>query len=128
MLAGVLSLATQLNGGNVGPINPALYDELGPAGARDGIADGLERDGIQLTSVSTRSRYLLAGGFLPSHPPRLTIDGTFIATLTANPLGDVTYGVLTVTEDGAADHIEKLAQRYLGGSTRGTAAATRNDC
>ena len=23
--------------------------------------------------------------------------------------------VLTVTEDGAADHIEKLAQRYLGG-------------
>ena len=23
--------------------------------------------------------------------------------------------VLTVTEDGAVDHIEKLAQRYLGG-------------
>ena len=39
MLAGVLSLATQLNGGNIGPINPVLYRELGPAGARAGIAD-----------------------------------------------------------------------------------------
>jgi subtilase family serine protease len=39
MLAGVLALATQLNGGDIGPINPALYDVLGPAGARDGIAD-----------------------------------------------------------------------------------------
>jgi subtilase family serine protease len=156
MLAGVLSLATQLNGGNIGPINPALYGVLGPAGARDGIADvvsgndsvvkngtvtvpgfaagpgfdvasgwgtvyapsfvpslvaatraagqdstarqqaraqltGLERGSIQLTSVAAGSRYLLAGGFLPSHPVRLTIDGKFIATLTANPLGDVTF-------------------------------------
>lgn len=40
MLAGVLALATQLNHGhNVGPINPVLYDVLGPAGARDGISD-----------------------------------------------------------------------------------------
>jgi len=156
MLAGVLSLATQLNGGNVGPINPALYDVLGPAGARDGIADvvsgndsvvkngkvtvpgftagpgfdvasgwgtvyaprfvpslvaatqaadedwaarhqaqaeltGLERNGIQLTPGSTGNSYLLAGGFLPTHPVRMTIDGKFIATLIANPLGDVTY-------------------------------------
>jgi hypothetical protein len=36
---GVLALATQLNHGNVGPINPVLYGVLGPAGARDGIAD-----------------------------------------------------------------------------------------
>jgi subtilase family serine protease len=39
MLAGVLALATQENKGNVGPINPTLYDVLGPKGAADGIAD-----------------------------------------------------------------------------------------
>jgi subtilase family serine protease len=40
MLAGVLALATQLNDGqNIGPINPALYGVLGPAGPSDGIAD-----------------------------------------------------------------------------------------
>jgi len=36
---GILALATQLNHGNVGPINPVLYKVLGPAGATDGIAD-----------------------------------------------------------------------------------------
>jgi subtilase family serine protease len=156
MLAGVLSLATQLNRGNVGPINPVLYNVLGSAGARDGIADvvrgnnsvvsngkvtvpgftagrgfdvasgwgtvyapkfvpslvaatraagqdravrqraraqltGLERNSIRLTPVSAGNSYLLAGGFLPTHPVRLSIDGKFIATLSANPLGDVTY-------------------------------------
>jgi hypothetical protein len=156
MLAGVLSLATQLNGGNVGPVNPALYHVLGPAGAREGIADvvrgnnsvirngtvivpgftagpgfdvasgwgtvyaprfvpslvaatraagqdlavrqqaqaeltGLERNSIRLTPGSTGNFYLFAGGFLPMHPVRLSVDGRFIATLTANPLGDVTY-------------------------------------
>jgi hypothetical protein len=35
----VLALATQLNGRNVGPINPVLYGVLGPAGERDGIVD-----------------------------------------------------------------------------------------
>jgi hypothetical protein len=39
LFAGVLALATQLNHADVGPINPALYGILGPAGARDGIAD-----------------------------------------------------------------------------------------
>ena len=40
LFAGVMSLATQLNGGaNVGPVNPALYGILGPAGAQDGVAD-----------------------------------------------------------------------------------------
>jgi len=39
LFAGVLALATQLNHGNVGPINPALYGILGPAGVRAGIAD-----------------------------------------------------------------------------------------
>jgi subtilase family serine protease len=39
LLAGVLALATQANHGNVGPINPAVYSVLGPAGKRDGIVD-----------------------------------------------------------------------------------------
>ncbi len=40
LLGGVLALATQLNHGkNVGPINPALYGVLGPAGLKDGIID-----------------------------------------------------------------------------------------
>ena len=39
MLAGVLALATQANGADLGPINPALYGTLGPAGAADGVAD-----------------------------------------------------------------------------------------
>ena len=39
LFAGVLALATQLNHANVGPINPALYGMLGPAGAKAGIAD-----------------------------------------------------------------------------------------
>jgi subtilase family serine protease len=39
MLAGALALATQLNQANVGPINPVLYDILGPLGSQAGIAD-----------------------------------------------------------------------------------------
>jgi Subtilase family len=40
LLAGVLALATQLNHGkNIGPINNVLYQVLGPAGLKDGIAD-----------------------------------------------------------------------------------------
>ncbi len=39
LFAGVLALATQVNKGNVGPINPVLYRTLGPAGTADGIAD-----------------------------------------------------------------------------------------
>jgi len=40
MTAGVLALATQLNGGrNIGPINPVLYGVLGPQGTRAGISD-----------------------------------------------------------------------------------------
>jgi subtilase family serine protease len=59
MLAGVLALATQENGGNVGPINPALYDVLGPAGARDGIADVVSGN----NSAETPDGQVLVPGF-----------------------------------------------------------------
>ena len=39
LLAGVMALATQLNKDDVGPINPALYQALGPQGAQAGLAD-----------------------------------------------------------------------------------------
>src|SRR6185437_14082922 len=40
MVAGVLALATQLNHGrNLGPINPVLYDILGPKGTHAGLSD-----------------------------------------------------------------------------------------
>jgi hypothetical protein len=39
LLGGVLALATQLNHGDVGPVNPVLYKVLGPGGAADGIVD-----------------------------------------------------------------------------------------
>lgn len=39
LLAGVLALAAQVNGGPVGPINDALYRVLGPRGAADGVRD-----------------------------------------------------------------------------------------
>jgi subtilase family serine protease len=179
MLAGVLSLATQLNDGNVGPINPALYDVLGPAGAADGIADvvsgnnsvlkkgkvtvpgfaagrgfdvasgwgtvyapkfvaslvaatraagedqavrqqaraelaGLGQSSIQLTPVSTGNSYLFAGGFLPGHPVRLSIDGKVITRLTANPLGDVTYMISpALLRLKAARHAVSLASLLI---------------
>jgi hypothetical protein len=39
------------------------------------------------------STYLLASGFLPGHPVVFSIDNTKIATLTASPLGAVSYNI-----------------------------------
>lgn len=51
LLAGVLALATQANGADVGPVNPALYHVLGPAGAKDGIADVVSGDDSAVKSA-----------------------------------------------------------------------------
>jgi len=51
---------------------------------------------IQLTSTDIGpggSTYLVAAGFLPQHPVTLTIDNHEVATITANPLGSVSYVV-----------------------------------
>ena len=160
LLAGVLALATQLNGANVGPINPALYESLGPKGARAGIVDvtagsntarlpdgkivpgfsaapgfdiasgwGTINAGLFVPSLVAATRadgqesaarqqaatqlsglehavtisaahipsgseaQLTAGGFLPGHPVRLSIDGRFIAVLTASSGGTVRYRI-----------------------------------
>ena len=57
LLAGVLALATQANGGDVGPMNPALYGVLGPAGARDGVEDVVRGD----DSVIKRGKVVVPG-------------------------------------------------------------------
>jgi subtilase family serine protease len=60
LLAGVLALATQLDKGDVGPINPALYQVLGPRGTQAGLADVVKGN----NSVTTPDgRTVLVRGF-----------------------------------------------------------------
>jgi hypothetical protein len=54
LFAGVLALATQLNHADVGPVNPALYGILGPAGARAGITDVVSSPRATRPTCSTR--------------------------------------------------------------------------
>jgi subtilase family serine protease len=64
LMAGVLALATQVNHGNVGPINPLLYHVLGPAGAKDGIADVVSgNDSVQEGSKTIVPGFTAAKGF-----------------------------------------------------------------
>lgn len=60
LLAGVLALATQINKGDVGPVNPALYGVLGPHGEQAGLADVVKGD----NSVTTPDgKTVLVPGF-----------------------------------------------------------------
>jgi subtilase family serine protease len=54
LMAGVLALATQVNKGDVGPVNTALYQVLGPRGAQAGIAD-VVRGNNSVTSPDGRT-------------------------------------------------------------------------
>jgi hypothetical protein len=56
---------------------------------------GLARDlTLSHTTIAAKQvSYLLAFGFLPSHPVRMLIDGHFVATVTASPLGYLTYTI-----------------------------------
>ena len=66
------------------------------AATRDQAASALAQleHGVQLSATGAGgSEYLLAGGFLPGHPVHLTVDGQAVATLTATPLGTVTYSI-----------------------------------
>jgi subtilase family serine protease len=70
MLNGILALATQVNHGNVGPINPALYQVLGPRGLRDGIADvvhgsdpGFGKGGQTIAGFSAAKGFDVASGW-----------------------------------------------------------------
>jgi subtilase family serine protease len=181
LLNGVLALATQLNHGNVGPINPLLYRVLGPRGAQAGIADVVHgndsvmsghktlvagftaakgfdvasgwgtinaavfvpslvaatraahedsaarrqaqaaltalQHGIRLSAASIPAggtSYLVAGGFLPGHPVRLSVDGRAIATITATNLGTVTYMIdPSLLRLAAGPHVVRLGSMLI---------------
>ena len=53
--------------------------------------DALEHHSVTLAPGGGGSTYLEAGGFLPGHAVRLSIDGKAITALQANTLGNVTY-------------------------------------
>jgi subtilase family serine protease len=64
LLAGVLALATQLNHhANVGPINPALYQALGPHWARDGIEDVVSGNDSEISNGTLVRGYAAGPGF-----------------------------------------------------------------
>ncbi len=72
----------------------AVRDQHGDSPQRQ-AAQALSRlqHSIQLTSDNVSAggtSYLLAGGFIPLHPVTLSVDGTAVATVTANNLGEVT--------------------------------------
>lgn len=78
LMAGVLALATQANGGHdLGPINPALYDVLGPKGAADGIADVVHGNNsitqggkVLVPGFAARSGFDIASGWGTIDAPR----------------------------------------------------------
>jgi subtilase family serine protease len=64
LMNGVLALATQVNRGDVGPINPVLYKVLGPAGAKDGIADVVSgNDSVIVNGEVTIAGFTATKGF-----------------------------------------------------------------
>ena len=64
LLAGVLALATQENRVDLGPINPALYSRLGPAGRKDGIVDVIGgSDSVTLPSGTVVPGFTAVAGF-----------------------------------------------------------------
>ena len=58
------ALATQENHGNLGPINPVLYDSLGPRGAKAGIVDVIGgNDSFTLPSNTVVPGFTAVKGF-----------------------------------------------------------------
>jgi len=97
--AGVLALATQLNGGHdLGPVNPALY-QIGPRGSKAGIVD--------ITSGSNAIK--------------LRSTGTTVAGFSASPGFDVASGWGTVDAAAFAPSLD-LATRADGDWARAQAA------
>jgi len=86
LFAGVLALATQRNkGANVGPVNPALYLALGPAGARDGIADVVRgSDSVTTQSAGLQRGYRAGPGFDIATGWGTVYAPRFVTSLVAN--------------------------------------------
>ena len=92
--AGILALATQLRGADLGTVNPALA-AIGPRGAKAGIVDvpaGFTNTAYGVTGFSTATGYDLASGwgtiFAPDFVPALVAaDRPAARTSPAEPAG-----------------------------------------
>jgi hypothetical protein len=101
--AGVLALATQLDGGHdIGPINPALY-QVGPRGAAAGIVD--------ITSGNDSIK--------------LRATGTTVAGFSAGPGFDVASGWGTIDAAAFAPALDLAARQDSPAARRQAAAALR---
>ncbi len=161
LFAGVLALATQVRGRNLGPINEVLYERLARDPAGNGLVDvtsgnntiddipgytagpGYDvasgwgtvdasrfvpalaqaawrnrmpaeaafaldrlRDTLALTPssrVATAAPLdVTSTGFLPDHPVTISVDGTALATVTADTSGNITYAFTPAGKNIAA--------------------------
>lgn len=89
LLNGVLALATQLNHDqNVGPINPALYESLGPRGAAAGIADVVSGNNSVIVKGQTVVQGFTAAPGFDVATGWGTINGAFVPSLVAATRAD----------------------------------------
>jgi hypothetical protein len=120
LFAGVLALAAQLNRANVGPVNPALYQILGPAGARDGIADVVSGNNSapKVTGFSAARGFDVASGwgtvnasrFVPSLVAATRAENQEAAARrqAAAELGRITHGIWLSPAVVPAGHVAYL--------------------
>jgi subtilase family serine protease len=125
LLNGVLALATQLNHDrNVGPINPALYDSLGPRGAAAGIADVIHGNNSVIVGGKTVVQGFTAARGFDVATGWGTINGKFVPSLVAATRADGQEAVarlqaradLRALEHGirfTPDSISKRGMTYL---------------
>jgi subtilase family serine protease len=125
MVAGVLALATQLNHGrNLGPINPVLYDILGPLGTHAGLSDVVSGN----NSVIDSSGNVLVPGFTAAHGFDVasgwgTVDAsTFVPALVA---GTRATGLARSARNEAGRELSGLEHAIrLSAGSGGTTAVT----
>jgi subtilase family serine protease len=125
MVAGVLALATQLNHGrNLGPINPVLYDILGPLGTHAGISDVVSGN----NSVIGPSGNVLVPGFTAAPGFDVasgwgTVDAsTFVPALVA---GTRATGLARSARNEAGRELSGLSRAVrLSPGSAGTTAVT----
>jgi subtilase family serine protease len=108
LFAGVLDLAAQLNGGPVGPVNPALY-QLGRHGARAGIADVVSGNDSTATvtgfsaapgfDVATAWGTVDASTFVPAIVQETRAEHGSVARQAAGALSKLEHGISLTTSN-----------------------------
>jgi hypothetical protein len=127
LFAAVLALATELNDGrNVGPLNGALYQVLGPAGVRDGIADVVSGDNtLHIGRQVVVRGFVAADGFDVASGWGTVMAGTFVPALvsaTRAARQDAAVRAEATAELTGLEHSEQLSP--LGGGRGPTTLLT----